>query len=218
MSETPKPHARILRAGLRLQVACGLCLVVLMLLILTGVAGITLLIVEPVQDKSMGALERHTVGAVQGMKDWIRLIHEWGGYVALLLAGWAGLEIFRFGRMLRRTEHKDWRRTGLWMPALGLLAGLILMGSVAVQIGAGIATHAYVHMEGAPPMAPAMERQHALTDARAEMEQFASEMVVDMHVRELNYLVALGALMLVAASSSTRRVTREARQAPQPLP
>jgi hypothetical protein len=225
MSDQPNPNAHLLSAGLRLQLACGLCFTVLLVLVLSGVASITLLYSDETYALGGSGIEGVTLQVVTQLEPFIRHIHEWGGYVAIVLAGWAGMEVLQFGRKLKRSANEDWSKSGRWMPAAGVTAMLVLTLALLLQVGSGMRAAGYLHHEKDTIGAPAAwDRIQGMTDAREEMEVGRGERAVEWHTREFNYLIAFGALLLVAAASTTRKIAKEAKRqntpekAPEPPP
>jgi len=214
MEGKQQPHAALIARGFRLQLACGLCFALLLLLGLSGVASITLLYEDPMFTRSATGLEGETVRFLVSIKGWISALHEWGGYVAIVLAGWAGLEVFGFGRQLKRSSNKGWQKTGRWMPATGLAASAIVVVALLMLLASGIAASAFLHdgeKDAKQVPLQAVERFQGISDARSEIAAQGSEQTVEWHTREFNYLLAFGALLLVAAASSARNITREAK-------
>src|SRR5690606_24260779 len=109
------------------QWACGLCLALLFLLGLSGIASITLLHDDQLYVGNTGGLEGSVLDTVMDLRWLIEPLHEWGGYLAIVLGGWAGLALWRFARHIRRSDRAEWRRTGAWLGPCGMLAGLLVI-------------------------------------------------------------------------------------------
>lgn len=208
-AEAKQPlNAVIRRKASRAQWACGLCFGLLFLMGLSGIASITLLYDSPLYRTGVRGFEATVMNAVVSMKGVIGLIHGWGGYVGILLAGWAGLEVFSFGRRLKRTENPGWRRTGSILSALGLFGAAMLITSLLLLIPSGVAAQGFLSHDTGSIDAPAPV---GLTRPSSSQFSDGSSRMVEWHTRELNYLMAFGAIILAYAAARIRRVSLEAK-------
>jgi len=205
-SETPSRDQVVSRAA-RAQWACGLCFGLLFLMGLSGVASITLLYDNPMYRSGVQGFEGQVMGVVVAMKGAIRFIHAWGGYAGILLAGWAGLEVFSFSRLLKRTDNAGWRRSGRLLGVLGLAGAVLLIASLLLLIPSGVAAKGFLGVEPQTKDVPA-----PVGLQRPGSEDSNDGGMVEWHTRELNYLMALGAIVLVFAASGIRRIALEAKK------
>lgn len=207
-TETPT-RTQVRRRAKRAQWACGLCFGLLFLMGLSGIASITLLYDTPMYRSGVRGFEGAVMDIVVALKQAIRLLHAWGGYVGILLSGWAGLEVFSYGRLLKRTGDSGWRRTGRMLGPLGLFGAAVLIASLLLLIPSGVAAQGYLKVEAAATETPApVGLQRPSHNEATE----GDSRLVEWHTRELNYLMALGAILLVFAAASIRRVSIEARE------
>ncbi|MBZ0134825.1 MAG: hypothetical protein K8I27_00465 [Planctomycetes bacterium] len=206
--ETPK-HEAVKRHASRVQWACGLCFALLFLMGVSGVASVTLLHDDPTFTSNIGGIEGATLKTVIALRGVIELLHEWGGYFAIVLAGWAGTEVFNFSRRLRKSDRGEWRGTGRWMGPVGVFGGIVIIGSLIALLASGVAAKAYVDHIGAhhSDELSGIDRSGALTSRGEAMDEFPKHDLAEMHVRELNYALALGAILLVLAANSTRGIS-----------
>lgn len=206
-----KLYKEIRSRAFRPLLACGLCFALLLMMGLSGVASITLMYDDPMYVKAMKGVEGAVARAVMDM-DWaIRLLHAWGGYVGIMLAGWAGIELLSYGRRLKKTDDAGWRKAGRRLPIIGVAGAGILIVSLVVLIASGIAAKGFVEtptpeVEGLPDPGLNNGRLHQ-RDIQPENERA----MVEWHTRELNYLMAFGAIILVIGASSVRTVSLEAK-------
>jgi hypothetical protein len=212
--EVAKPHADLRRRARRAQWACGLCFALLFAMGLSGVASITLLHDDPLYTASVKGIEGATLQAVMAQRGAIAFIHEWGGYAGILLAGWAALEVFAFARRIRRGDNADWRRAGRWMAPAGILGGTVIIAALVLLLASGVAASGFVdHISTRHKDDLAgIDRSTGLIDARKVLQGYEDSQMAEWHVREMNYVLAFGALILVAAAASIRRVSLEAKK------
>lgn len=210
MPEIDKDEIEQVRArAFRPLLACGLCFAMLLLMGLSGVASITLMYDDPMYIQAMKGVEGAVARAVTGM-DWlIRFIHTWGGYAAIVLAGWAGTELLIYGRRLRKTGDAGWRKTGKRLPFIGVFGSLMLIASLLVLIGSGIAAQGYMRVGYGDLPDPELNRDRM---HERNVEPREERPIVEWHIRELNYFMALGAIVLVLGAGSVRNAANEARQ------
>jgi hypothetical protein len=212
MSETPD-HTPVLRASRRALLACGLCFALLLLMGMTGVASITLLYDDPTYTLT-GGLEGTVVRMVRTLSGTINVIHDWGGYVGIVLAGWAGLELLALSRRLKATDNPEWRAAARRLPVLGLGGAFVLVVSLLLLIPSGVAAKAFLHSDEPSPIGQPTDRQRLAPRLPGQevIEDAGNPKFVEWHTRELNYLMALGAILLVFAASTTRRIALEAKR------
>jgi hypothetical protein len=209
------PDAEILRRARRVLWACGLCFALLFLMGLTGIASITLLYDDPMMRTNMRGFEGDVVRFVASIGGLIHMIHEWGGYVGIVLSGWAGLEIFSFGRLLRRTDKPDWRASGGRLMPLGVAGAALLITALLLLIPSGVAARMYLINETPPVVDDTSnpERVQPRIPGTVEFEDAGDSGQVDWHTKQLNYLLAIGAILLLFGVSSTRRIQLEVKKA-----
>lgn len=209
MADDKTPNADIKRAAKRVQWACGLCFGLLFLMGISGLASVTLLHDDPAFTSNIGGIEGATLKTVIALRGVIELLHEWGGYLGIVLAGWAGVEVFNFARRLRKSDRSEWRGTGRWMGPVGILGAVVIVGSLVALLASGVAARAYVEHIGArhSDELSGIDRGGALTNRDEAMGDFPKHELAEMHVRELNYALAFGAIILVFAANSTRNIS-----------
>ncbi|MCB9934065.1 MAG: hypothetical protein H6840_00090 [Planctomycetes bacterium] len=212
--QAENPNAALLRHGRRVQWIAGLCFALLFLMGVSGLASITLLHDDRLYTDSMQGVEGATLRTVIALRGVIGLIHAWGGYLGIMLAGFAGLEVLRFARLLRKAERADWRGTGRWLGPLGVLGGLVVMAALVLLLASGVSARGYVRQISArhSDELSGIDRSRALGSAAEERKEFPRSEFAEMHVKELNYLMAAGAILLVLAASVTRRIELEAKK------
>lgn len=215
MPETePNPNAALLRHGRRVQWAAGLCFALLLLMGVSGLASITLLHDDRLYTEQMQGIEGVTLRTVIALRGVIGLVHGWGGYLGIVLVGFAALEVFQFARLLRRADRADWRGTGRWLGPLGMLGGLVVAAALVLLLATGVAANAYVRQVGSQNAdeLSGIDRSRAMGSPVEEGKDFPKSEIAELHVKELNYLMAAGAIMLVLAASVTRRIELEAKK------
>lgn len=204
----------VIRRARRAQWACGLCFAVLFL---TGISGISSFLLDLYNDplytgRSRG-IEDTTLAVLIVLEPAIRIIHSWGGYLGILLAGWAGLEVFATGRLLRAGADEERRASARWLKPAGLLGAGTIMISLVLLLASGVAARAYINGVGqtARDMVEVRDPASLLSgDDSADKPQ--SVQLAEWHVREMNYLLAIGALILVAAAARIRGVSQRTRK------
>ncbi|MCB9893971.1 MAG: hypothetical protein H6839_05975 [Planctomycetes bacterium] len=218
MAETTAPErSEIAGRARRVLWACGLCFGLLFLMGLSGVASITLLYDDPLYRTGTQGFEGVVVRTVSSLSGVIKALHSWGGYVGIVLAGWAGLEVFSFGRLIKRSEEGEWRATGRRLMPLGLAGAAMLIVALILLIPSGVAAKSFLSHDE-PKVVDDTPNPGAFApriSGRAELENGADSKFVEWHTRELNYVLALGALLLVFAASSTRKVELAAKKPPE---
>lgn len=212
---TISPHAAVLRRARRVLWSCGLCFGLLFLMGLTGVASITLLYDDPMLRTNLTGFEGNVVRFVASMADVIHFIHEWGGYLAIALSGWAGLEVFGFARVLRKTDKPEWRTSGGRLAPLGIAGAVLLIVTLLLLIPSGVKARAYLTND-APAVVDSMPNPERTQPRISDMEDPGDSGQVDWHTKQLNYMLAIGAILLMFAVSSTRRIQLEARKKQEP--
>jgi hypothetical protein len=211
--DEPNPNAELIKSARRAQWACGLCLGLMFVMGLSGIASITLLHDDPLYTGSTGGIEGTTLEVVISLRWLIELLHEWGGYVGIVLAGWAALAVFSFARRIRRGDNLDWRRTARWVGPAGILGGGLIIASLLLLIASGVAAGGFVDHIGSRynDDLSGIDKSTGLVDAREALQGYDDSQMAEMHVREFNYLLAIGALTLVMAAAAIRRVSKEAK-------
>ena len=209
MAEDKSDYEDVKRHATRVQWACGLCFGLLFLMGVSGIASITLLHDDPAFTGNIGGIEGATLKTVIFLRGGIEFLHEWGGYIGIVLAGWAATEVFNFARRLRKSANGDWRSTGRWMGPVGILGGLVIVASLLALLASGVAAKGYVDHISARhnDELVGIDRSGALTSRGKAMDDFPKHELAELHVRELNYALALGAILLVFAANSTRTIS-----------
>ena len=218
MTEPVAPDkAEIVSRARRALWACGICFGLLFLMGLSGVASITLLYDDPLYRTGTQGFEGDVVRTVSALSGVIGIIHSWGGYVGIVLAGWAGLEMFSFGRLLRRTDEGDWRSAGRRLMPLGLAGAGILILALILLIPSGVAAKGFLSYSEPKVVndTPNPGSFAPRIPGRVELEDGGDSKFVEWHTRELNYMLAVGALLLVFAASSTRKIELAAKKPPE---
>lgn len=187
----------------RAQWACGLCFALFILMGLSGVASVTLLYAGPPFVPQPGTLESWVIGAVSTLEPAIRFIHGYGGYVGIVLAGWACVEVFSCGRIVRASA--DTRPAGTGLIAVAVLAGLLLVGGVLAQLATGVGAAAFLRLDSMVPGEGRPDPSRLSENEPVRPGQQSDPQLVEWHTRELNYSIAAGALMLAWAASVIRR-------------
>jgi hypothetical protein len=210
--EESKPNADLIKGARRAQWACGLCLGLMFVMGLSGIASITLLHDDPLYTRSTGGLEGATLEVVITLRWLIELLHEWGGYVGIVLAGWAALAVVSFARRANRAGNPEWKRTARWVGPAGILGGALIIASLLLLIASGVAASGFVDHIGARynDDLSGIDKSTGLVDARDALEGYDDSRMAEWHVREFNYLLAIGALTLVMGAAAIRRVSKEA--------
>ncbi len=197
----------------RVQWACGLSFGLLFLMGISGIASITLLYDDPLYHESTRDIEGATLRTAIAMKWLIRALHVWGGYAAILLSGWAAMEVFSFSRLLRRSDSPGWRSTARWVGPAGLLGGATIVLAVVLLLASGVAAKGYVqHITRYSEVKGEIEGKPGEHDAAEALEGYPDSGLAELHIREMNYLLAIGAIVLVAAAAAVRRISIEARK------
>ncbi len=211
--DEPDPNADLIAAARRAQWACGLCLGLMFLMGLSGIASITLLHDDPLYTGVTGGIEGTTLDIVIALRWLIELLHEWGGYLCILLAGWAALAVLSFARRVKRTDNADWKRTARWVGPAGIIGGGVIMGSLLLLIASGVAASGFVDHIGSryDDDLSGIDKSTGLVDARNALEGYDDSQMAELHIREFNYLLAIGALTLVMSAAAIRRLSKEAK-------
>lgn len=197
----PAPVDPFIARANRVQWACGLCFALFILMGLSGVASVTLLYAGPPFAPQPGTLEDSVIGIVAALEPVIRFIHSYGGYLGIVLAGWACIEVFQCGRLIRPKA----RTTGTGLVATAVIAGVLLVGGVISQLATGVGAAAFLRVDS---MLPGESRPDPSRLVQTEPERPGKQsdpQLVEWHTRELNYTIAAGTLLLVWAAAATRR-------------
>jgi hypothetical protein len=206
---------RIRRLARTALVACGLCFGLLFLMALSGASTFMLQLhggSTPLANLS--GIEGVTMKALTELKPVIAVVHGWGGYVSILLAGWAGIAFFAFARELKRTESPDWRSAARWLgPVAGLGAAVVIL-AVVLLLASGVAAKGYFqHIDGGiRGDVTSVERGVLPLSADEALAGYGDSQLAEWHIREMNYLLAIGALMLVFAAARARKISLQARK------
>lgn len=189
----------------RLATACTLALGLLVLMGVSGLANITLNHVrrdfydQYSRFDPLPPFEAAVVSTVQAARPAIWLVHKYGGYVTILLSGWAALQCISFARAAGR-EGAQVRLVAL----LGGVGGFGLALALAAQIVAGTALMWGIAEMDKHRLAPAGAAAARIAAADASDLEGRVKPLENFHIRELNYPVGLAAMMLVAAMSLAR--------------
>lgn len=215
MADTPAPDP-VIPAARRVMWACGLCFALLFVTGMCGAASITLLYDDPLYNESIKGIEGATLSTVVAMKGFIRFVHTWGAYPAMLLAAWSMFELLRFSRIARRSGNAGWRSTARWLGPAGVVGALLIVLSLISLLASGVAAKGYgEHIASYQFVSETVEGKPGEHDANAMLKDYPDSGMAEYHVRELNMLLALGAIVLVMATASVRRISQEARKARQ---
>ena len=95
-----EPNLNLVSAK-RVYWSSGLLFGLLMLLVLSGLASITLLYDGIPSAENIRGTEGVVLDIVRTLRPAIRFIHEFGGFAAIFLSGWLAVELVRFGRNAR---------------------------------------------------------------------------------------------------------------------
>lgn len=205
----------------RLTWTCGLALAMLLLLGISGLAGVTLLYVSsPLHGPRVSAyqplppFEETVVKSVIALKPGIQILHRYGGYVTVLLSAAAALQCISLGGTLAASDDQARRGRGRLVRMFGGVGGFALALAVLAQIAAGsfmswgMRTLDEGFARGA--QAPAIS---VMDNVGAGADGSRAEVVASLHTRELNYPAGLAALMVLAAMALARSATE--KPAPQ---
>lgn len=215
MADSPAPNP-VTSAARRVMVACGLCFTLLFVTGMCGAASITLLYDDPLYNESIKGIEGATLSAVVALKGFITFMHTWGGYAGILLAGWSMFELLRFARVIRRSDNQGWKSTARWLGPAGVAGSVLIAGSLVALLASGVAAKGYGdHIASYEFVTETVEGKPGEHDAKGMLQGYPDSGFAELHVRELNMLLALGAIVLVMATASVRRIGLEARKAPQ---
>lgn len=194
--------------------AAGVCLGLVFVLGVSGVASITLLYEDPWFVNETRGFEGAVIQTVLALKPLIRFLHTYGGYAAFVLAGWTAIEMFALWRLLRGQTSAESRQAATWVMGLGVIGGAALAGAVALLTVSGIAAAGFLQQSKLAPGEEAAQENPALPGARPAGEKGAE--FVEWHTRELTYVVAAAALMLAGAASQARKVAQREAGAAEP--
>ncbi len=206
----------------RALLANGLLFGLLVVLGISGLASVTLFYIEFDAGTAQDSLERAVISVVKFCDGWhedgtrwhlVRHVHGIGAYLALVLTGWAAIEIWSAAGVVRTHVKPEVRATARWMRPLAAFGALFLILALVAQLLAGAATRGALNdmrvpapLERPPSaresdkVVEAMSKLHA--DTRAQTQD---EVVVQVHMRELNYPLGLGAILLLIAVMLARR-------------
>lgn len=208
-------EARVVIRRARLaQLACGLCFAVLLITGLSGVSSFLLdLYDKPIYTGRSRGIHDTTLATLIALEPAIRFIHSWGGYIGILLAGWAGIEVFRAGATMRASGNDEWRRSASWLRPVGAAGAAAIMLSLVLLLASGVAAKAYVDdaKRTSPDTLELRDPASQLVDDGFS-GQPAGDQMAEWHIREMNYLLAIGALLLVAAAARIRGISQQARR------
>lgn len=213
MPEQPD-NTQVQRRARRVLWSCGLCFGLLFLMGLTGVASITLLYDDPMMRTNMRGFEGEVVRFVASLEGLIHFIHEWGGYAGIVLSGWAGVEVFSFARLLRRSDKVEWRTSSRRLAPLGIVGAGLLVVALLLLIPTGVAAKGFLSSETpeASSNTQGPEHMQRRIPGVVAVEDAGDSELADWHLRQLNFVLAIGAFLLMFAVSSTRRIQLEARK------
>ncbi len=187
--------------------AAGVCLALVFVLGVSGVASITLLYEDPWFVNETRGFEGAVIQTVLALKPLIRFLHTYGGYAAFVLAGWTAVEMFGLWRVLRAQATAESRQASTWVMGLGVVGGAALAGAIGLLTVSGIAAAGFLQQSKLAPGESAAQENPALPGARGTPDKGAQ--FVEWHTRELTYVVAAAALMLAGAASQARKIARQ---------
>lgn len=221
MSEGPKAVPPERKAAGRALLASGLAFGLLFVLGLTGLASVTLFYIEMDPAIGQGELEDAVSSIVRFLDGWgeggqrlglITLAHKYGSYAALVLCGWAALECFLAGGALKASACDGARQAARWVRPLALVGGAVLLLSVGAQIIAGAAAQramSELRLPTGTDSPASLAESDRIAKSLAEMGggslQSRDEAVVTLHMREMNYPLGFGAIVLLFAVAAIRR-------------
>jgi hypothetical protein len=102
--------------------------------------------------------------------------------------------------------------------SLGLAGGALLIVALALLIPSGVAAKGFLST-GAPRAKtemPTPDKVQPRVPGRVELQEGGDSKFVEWHTSWLNYLMAIGALVLVAGANSVRKVQLAAKKPPAP--
>ena len=194
----------------RMTLACGLCLGLLFLLGLTGMASVTLLYDDGVSAAYDRGFETSVLRTVIALKTAIRLIHSYGSYLAIVLAGWAAVELFRMSKVLASSEIAKARARGRALIFIALVAGVSIIGALVGLSATGVKTHA--ELRGDRPAEP--DPMAAPLPLPAGPGESVDLPAVVMHTRDLNLVLMIGVFLMVIGVSVGRQAAKETATTP----
>lgn len=217
-----KPRDPARKAASRVMLAGGLLLALLVLLGITGLASVTLFYIEFDSGTAQDSFERTVIATVKFFDGWfadgtrwhlVRHIHGIGAFLAIVLTGWAAVEIWGAAAVFRQHLREEVRATARWMRPLAALGTLFLLGAIVVQLLAGAATRGALddmRVPAALDRPPSVGESDRIVDSLSRLKkddftQTKDEVVVQVHMRELNYPLGFGALLLLMAVMAARR-------------
>lgn len=216
--KVPKSTDPARKAASRVMLACGLLLGLLVALGITGLASVTLFYIELDAGTAHDSFERSVIAVVRFFDGWsedgsrLRLIHHvhaLGGFAAMVLTGWAAIEIWSAARLFRTHLLERVRAQARWMRPLAIIGAVALELALVAQLLTGTAARAALDelRVPSPLQAPPTVREAERIAGAIAAEHAASkdDAVVLAHMRELNYPLGFGALLLLLAAMLARR-------------
>jgi hypothetical protein len=130
-----------------------------------------------------------------------------------VLTGWAALELWSAAGIIRTHINEDVRANARFMRPLAIIGAVFLEGAIIVQLLAGSATRGALDdmRVPAPLDQPASQGEsQKIVDSLSKLSadnaaQSKDEVVVQVHMRELNYPLGLGAILMLIAVVMARR-------------
>ncbi|MEE9311731.1 MAG: hypothetical protein V3V10_04890, partial [Planctomycetota bacterium] len=179
-----EPNLNLVSAK-RVYWSSGLLFGLLMLLVLSGLASITLLYDGIPSAENIRGTEGVVLDIVRTLRPAIRFIHEFGGFAAIFLSGWLAVELVRFGRNARaHGTAKNEKSTGLYITVTGVLSAIGLPLCLLFLIGTGIEARKFMNLES--------DTDFQLP-AASKLDEFArtqESKVVEAHRGTLTFMLA----------------------------
>ncbi|CAG1769998.1 hypothetical protein BAC2_00742 [uncultured bacterium] len=221
------------RAAGRAMFVSGLLFGLLVLLGITGMASVTLFYIEFDAGTSHESFEGVVISIVRFCDGWLsdgtrlhllRHIHGIGSYLAIVLTGWAAVELWSAAGVIRIHVNQEVRQNARFMRPLAIFGAVALEGAIIVQLLAGSATRGALDdmRVPAPLDRPASAGEsdrviESLSKLSADnAAQSRDEVVVQVHMRELNYPLGFGAILMLIAVVLARRAAIVLDAEPKP--
>lgn len=184
----------------RVYAAGGLLFGLMILMVLSGLASVTLLYDDVPSATPTQGLEGYVLGIVQTLSPAIRITHEYGGYVAMFLSGWLALEFIRFGKNSRTIGTSKDKSSGLLIMIVGVPSAVALSVLLVLLVGTGIEARKFMD-EAAVGDFQELPGAGKLSQVAAAEEKG----VVEAHIGMLTLAMAGMIILLVVAVQLTQR-------------
>lgn len=221
------------KAAGRAMLAAGFLFGLLLLLGLSGMASVTLFYIEFDAGTSHESFENTVITIVKFCDGWfadgtrwhvLRHIHGFGSYLAIVLTGWTAVELWSAAGAIRLHVNAEVRRHARFMRPLAIVGAVALEGAIIVQLLAGSATRGALDDMRVPapldrPATPGESDKIVGSLSRLSADNAAQsrdEVVVQVHMRELNYPLGFGAILMLMAVVLARRAAIVLDAEPKP--